>query len=230
MMPSLMSAIDGIIQNQSWLAFPLCFLGGIISSTSPCVLAMVPLVIGFVGGYAGGSQRKAVQYSIVFTTGLTITFTLLGIVASLMGRLFGDVGGFWKYILPVAAVLIGLQLLEVFNFNVSITQHLLPQKKALLGALLMGLFFGILATPCATPVLAAILTFAASKKSVIYSGGLLLSYAVGHWALVLGAGISAGLAQRIIQNQFIGNFNSYSRKIAGLLILAVGVYLLILAF
>jgi len=229
-MSSWVNSLSSILENQGWLAFPLCFLGGIISSTSPCVLAMIPLAIGFVGGYAEGSPKKAIQYSFVFTAGLTVTFTVLGIVAGLMGRLFGDVGSFWKYVLPVVAILIGLQLLEVFKFNVGISQRLLPQKKALLGALLTGLFFGILATPCATPVLAAILTFAASKKSVVYSGGLLLSYAVGHWALVLGAGISAGFTQKVIESKFIGNFNAYSKKIAGVILIGVGVYFLAQAF
>ena len=77
-MEGLLSNLGDIIQTQGWLAFPFCFLGGIISSASPCVLAMIPLIIGFVGGYAEGSQKKAIQYSLMFTLGLTITFTILG--------------------------------------------------------------------------------------------------------------------------------------------------------
>ena len=229
-MAGFLASVSEIIENQGWLAFPLCFIGGIISSTSPCVLAMIPLAIGYVGGYAEGSQKKAVQYSLVFTLGLTVTFTVLGIVATFMGRLFGDIGSFWKYLLPAVAILLGLQLLEVFKFNIGISQRFMPQRKALLGALLMGLFFGILATPCATPVLAAILTFAASKESALYSGGLLLSYALGHWVLVLGAGISAGFAQKVIESRFVGNFNTYAKKIAGVILIGVGAYLLVTAF
>ncbi|MFC1936980.1 cytochrome c biogenesis CcdA family protein [Chloroflexota bacterium] len=226
-MEGLFITISDVIQNQGWLAFPACFLGGVISSASPCVLAMIPLVIGFVGGYAEGSQKKAVQYSIVFTLGLTITFTVLGIIAGAMGRLFGDVGSFWNYVLPPVAILLGLQLLGVFNFNTGISQRLLPKRKALLGALLMGLFFGIVASPCATPVLAVILTFAATKKQIVYSGGLLLAYALGHWVLVVGAGISTGFAQRVIQSKGISNFSNYSKKAGGVLLIGVGIYLLI---
>jgi cytochrome c-type biogenesis protein len=205
--------LNGIMQNESWLAFPLCFLGGIISSASPCVLAMIPLVIGYVGGYAEGSTRKAVQYSLVFTLGLTITFTILGIIASFMGKLFGSVGSFWKYILPPVAILIGLQLLGVFNFQIGLSDKFIPKQKALFGAFLMGLFFGILATPCATPVLAVILTYAATKQTIIYSGALLLAYAAGHWVLVLTAGVSAGLAQKIIASKGITNVTG---KVPGL--------------
>jgi cytochrome c-type biogenesis protein len=224
--------IGEILQTQGWLAFPACFLGGIISSASPCVLAMIPLVIGYVGGYAEGSQKKAVQYSLMFTLGLTITFTILGIIAGALGRLFGDVGTFWYYILPPVAILLGLYLLfaDKVNLKIGLPQRFLPKKRALLGAFLIGLFFGIVASPCATPVLAVILTFAAAKQNIAYSGGLLLAYALGHWVLVLGAGISAGFAQKVLASKGIANFSSYSKKIAGVILVGVGIYLITYLF
>ena len=227
-MENLLGNIGVIIESQPWLAFPLCFLGGIISSASPCVLAMIPLVIGYVGGYAEGSQKKAVQYSVAFTIGLTITFTVLGVIAGAMGRLFGDIGSFWNYVLPPVTILLGLYLLfsEVFNFSIGISQRFMPKRKALFGAFLIGLFFGIVASPCATPVLAVILTFAAAKKEIAYSGGLLLAYALGHWVLVLGAGISAGFAQRVLASKGISNFSAYSKKAGGVILIGVGIYLL----
>lgn len=228
-MDGLISFIGEIIQNQSWLAFPACFLGGIISSASPCVLAMIPLVIGYVGGYSEGSQKKAIQYTLMFTLGLTITFTILGIIAGSLGRLFGDIGTFWFYILPPVAIILGLYLLfsDKLNINIGVSQRFLPKKKALLGAFLMGLFFGILASPCATPVLAVILTFAAAKQDIVYSGGLLLAYAIGHWVLVLGAGISAGFAQKVLSSKGISDFSLYSKKLGGILLIGVGIFLLI---
>jgi len=224
---NLLENIGIIIENQGWLAFPACFLGGIISSASPCVLAMIPLVIGYVGGYAEGSQKKAVQYSLMFTLGLTITFTILGIIAGALGRLFGDVGSFWYYVLPPVAIILGLFLLfsDKLNLNIGLSQRFLPKRKALLGALLMGLFFGIVASPCATPVLAVILTFAAAQKEIAYSGGLLLAYALGHWVLVLGAGISVSFAERVLASKGVGNFSTYSKKVGGVILIGVGIYL-----
>jgi cytochrome c-type biogenesis protein len=224
-MEALLNTLGEIIQSQGWLAFPLCFLGGVISSASPCVLAVIPLIIGFVGGYAAGSQRKALQYSLIFTLGLTITFIALGIIAGLMGTFFGNIGNFWKYVIPLVAILLGLQLLGVFKFNPGISEKFLPKKKALLGAFLMGLLFGIVASPCATPILGVVLTYAATKQDIVYSGGLLLAYALGHWVLVLGAGISVSLAQKLIQSKGISNFSNYSRKIAGVILIGVGIYL-----
>ncbi|MFC2056666.1 cytochrome c biogenesis CcdA family protein [Chloroflexota bacterium] len=219
--------IGDIIQGQGWLAFPASFLGGVVSSASPCVLAMIPLVIGYIGGYSEGSREKAIQYSLVFTLGLTITFTALGIIAGAMGRLFGDVGGFWYYILPPIAILLGLYLLfsDKLNLNIGLSQRFMPKRKALLGALLIGLSFGIVASPCATPVLAVILTYAATKQEIVYSGGLLLAYALGHWVLVLGAGISTGFAQKVLASKGISNFSTYSKKAGGVILIGVGIYL-----
>jgi cytochrome c-type biogenesis protein len=223
----LVSSIGQLIQNQGWLAFPACFLGGVISSASPCVLAMIPLVIGYVGGYAEGSGKKALQCSLLFTLGLTVTFTVLGIVAGALGRLFGDIGGFWYWVLPPVAILLGLYLLfsDRLNLNIGLSPRFMPKRGALIGAFLIGLFFGIVASPCATPVLAVILTFAAAKQDVAYSGGLLLAYALGHWVLVLGAGISAGFAQRVLVSKGIGNFSTYSKKAGGVILVGVGMYL-----
>jgi len=170
---------------------------------------------------------------LVFTLGLTTTFTILGIMAGAMGRLFGDVGSFWNYVLPPVAILLGLQLLGTFKFikfNTGISQRFLPKRKALFGALLMGLFFGIVASPCATPVLAVILTFAATQKQLAYGGGLLLAYALGHWVLILGAGISTGFAQRVLESKGISNFSDYSKKAGGVLLIGVGIYLLTYLF
>ncbi len=226
-MEGLFNYIGELIQTQGWLAFPACFLGGIISSASPCVLAMIPLVIGYVGGYAEGSQKKAVQYSLMFTLGLTITFTVLGIIAGALGRLFGDVGNFWYYILPPVAILLGLYLLfsDKLHIYIGLPKRFIPKRRASLGAFLIGLFFGIVASPCATPVLAVILTFAATRQEITYSGGLLLAYALGHWVLVLCAGISAGFAQRVLASKGISNFSTYSKKAGGVILIGVGIYL-----
>jgi len=229
-MEDFVNQLADVVENQPWLALPAAFLAGVISSASPCVLAMIPLLMGYVGGYAEGSQRKAITYSFVFVVGLTITFTVLGVIAGAFGRLFGDVGEFWKYVLPPVAILLGLQLLFGFSFGSGAMERFQPKRRALIGALFMGLFFGILSSPCATPVLAVILTLGAAQDNIAYSGVLLLFYALGHWILAFGAGVSTGFAQRVIESRGISNFSTYSKKIGGLVLIGVGVYLLAQAF
>ena len=211
-MDGLQESIANVVQNQPWLAFPACFLAGLISSASPCVLVMIPLVIGFVGGYAEGSQRRAIQYSLAFTLGLTITFTILGVVAGTLGRLFGDVGSFWKYVVPPVAIILGLSLIGIFPLNIGLPQRFLPKRKGLLGAFLIGLLFGVVTSPCATPVLGVILTFLAGQKSIAYSGALLLAYAMGHWALILACGMAAGVAQRVVTSKKVSASSQATRR------------------
>ena len=168
-------------------------------------------------------QKKAIQYSLAFTLGLTITFTILGVIAGALGRLFGDVGGFWKYVLPPIAILLGIGLLGIVKINIGVPQRFLPKRRALLGAFLMGLFFGIVATPCATPVLAVVLTVAVAQRAISPTAArLLLAYALGHWILVLGAGISTGFAQRVLASRGIANFSEYSKKVAGVVLILAG--------
>jgi len=229
-MDSLLETLGTLMQGGGWLPFPLAFAGGLISSASPCVLAMIPLVIGFVGGYAEGSQKKAIQYSLFFALGLTITFVALGLVAGAMGTLFGNVGFFWNYILPPVLIFLGLQLFGVIRYNINFSQKILPKKRALWGALILGLFFGILSAPCATPVLAVIFTFAVMQQQLAYSGGLLLAYALGHWVLVIGAGVSAGFAQKVAASRGVQNTTNYAKKVGGVLLIGVGIYLIVRIF
>jgi len=94
-METIFNNIQHIIQNQHGLAFFAVFIGGLISAASPCVLAAIPLIIGYVGGYSEGNRKKAALFSLVFVLGLSITFTLLGAAASVMGKFLGFMeGGF----------------------------------------------------------------------------------------------------------------------------------------
>src|SRR4030042_4724475 len=145
------------LSDNPILAYIGVFLGGILSSSSPCVLATIPLMIGYVGGYSEGDRRKAVLYSLTFILGLSITFTSLGAIASLVGGLFGLFSSAWYFIAGGIAIAIGLNLIGPFEWNLPVPVHLQPKQRGILGAFLLGLFFGIISSPCATPVLALIL-------------------------------------------------------------------------
>ena len=84
-METLLNHLSQSLNGNPALAYLGVFVGGILSSSSPCVLATIPLVIGYVGGYSGGDRRKALLYSLTFILGLSITFTILGAIASFIG-------------------------------------------------------------------------------------------------------------------------------------------------
>jgi cytochrome c-type biogenesis protein len=225
-MESLLSNISDVINNSPHLAYLFVFLGGLLSASSPCVLAVIPLVIGFVGGYSEGNRKKAITYAVVFALGLSITFTILGAVASLLGRLFGDVGKFWYYVAAAVAIIMGLYLAGVLRFKLPQPVTLRTKHKGVIGAFLLGLLFGAVSSPCATPVLAVILAFVATKAKIIYGTSLLFIYAIGHCALIVLAGVFTGFVESYAKSKGVSSFSSLTKKISGVLIFLVGLYVL----
>jgi cytochrome c-type biogenesis protein len=224
-MDSLFNNIQHIIQNQQGMAFLVVFVAGLISAASPCVLAAIPLIIGYVGGYSEGNKKKAALYSLVFILGLSITFTLLGAAASAMGAFF-DFMGRWLYVgLAVIAVLMGLQLMGLISIPLPFQKTRQVKSKGLWGAFLLGLLTGTVSSPCATPVLAVILAYVSTQGDMLYGGSLLFAYAVGHCALIFVAGLSIGLTESIVSSKGIKNFSLYSKRFSGALLVAAGLYI-----
>jgi len=225
-MESILSNISDVINNSPGLAYLFVFLGGLVSASSPCVLAIIPLVIGFVGGYSEGNKKKAIMYSLVFALGLSITFTILGAIASLVGGLFGDVGRFWYYLAASVAVIMGLYLIGVLNFRLPQPVTLKTKHKGVIGAFLLGLLFGAVSSPCATPVLAVILAFVATKAKIVYGTSLLFVYAIGYCALIILAGVFTGFVENYAKSKGVSNFSAVTKKVSGVLIFLAGLYIL----
>jgi cytochrome c-type biogenesis protein len=224
-METIFNNIQHIIQNQHGFAYLAVFIGGIISAASPCVLAAIPLIIGYVGGYSEGNKRKAALFSLVFVLGLSITFTLLGAAASVMGQFLGFMGR-WLYIgLAVIAILMGLQLMGFLNIPLPFQKTRSVKSKGLIGAFLLGLLTGTVSSPCATPVLAVILAYVSTQGDMIYGGSLLFVYALGHCALIFVAGLSIGFTESMVSSKGIKNFSLYSKRFSGAVLVAVGLYL-----
>lgn len=229
-MQHLLDNIQTIIQNNHSLAFLSVFVGGLISAASPCVLAAIPLIIGYVGGYSGGNKKKAAIYSFVFILGLSITFTLLGAAASVMGGFLGFMGR-WLYVgLAVIAVAMGLQLMGIISIPLPFQKTRQVKSRGLWGAFLLGLLTGSVSSPCATPVLAVILAYVSTQGDVLYGGSLLFAYAVGHCALIFIAGLSVGLTESIVSSKGVKNFSLYSKRFSGALLTLAGLYIGIVNF
>jgi cytochrome c biogenesis protein CcdA len=229
-MEALFSNMQSIVQTQHGLAFFAVFIGGIISAASPCVLAAIPLIIGYVGGYSEGNRKKAVLYSLVFILGLSATFTLLGMAASAAGEALSFLGK-WLYLgLGVIATLMGLQLMGIISIPLPFQKTRTINTKGLLGAFLLGLLTGTVSSPCATPVLAVILAYVSTKGNLLYGGSLLFTYAIGHCALIFVAGLSIGLTESIISSKKMIGFSAISKKVSGTLLVSAGVYFAYTAF
>ena len=205
------------------IAYFSVFIAGIISAFSPCVLITIPLVISYVGGYAEGDIKRSFSFSLAFVVGLSITFTILGAIASLMGTLLGDVGSLWKYILAAVAIVMGLQMMGLLNFQIPTPRLVKTEQKGLIGAFLLGMLFGVASSPCATPVLALILTFVASKHNLAYGTSLLFVYALAHTVLIFAVGVSTGLAEVFLKSRKVADFSVYAHKVSGALFVLIGI-------
>jgi len=222
--------IEQIITLYPLLAFGAVFLAGVLSSASPCVLATIPLVVGFVGGYSDGDRAKAFRYSLAFILGLSMTFTAFGAAAGLLGTMFGALGGPWYLIAGAIALVMGGQMMGLYEIRLPIRRDFKPKRGGLIGAFLLGLFFGVVSSPCATPVLVVLLTLVAGKGQVLYGIALLFCYAIGHCLLMLFAGTFTGFVEGFVKARGVVNFSQWAKRTGGLIVAMVGGYFVWNAF
>lgn len=209
------------------LAYLAVFIAGLAASASPCVLPIIPIVIGSVGGYSEGDIRQSALFTLCFSLGLAVMFTILGAIASIAGTLLGDVGWFSKYLLAAVAIIMGLQVLDLIKIPIPTTGLPRIKQMGLIGAVMLGLFFGIAASPCATPILVVILTYVASQHNLPYGISLLFVYALANTALVFAVGISTAYAENLMGSGRFRSLSGYVRKISGIIFIVAGIMLLL---
>ncbi len=228
MFTELVTNAGQYINTNPWLAIVAVFVGGILTASNPCVLAMIPLMMSFVAGRREEKRGvlRALGFSFVFVLGLSITFTVMGMVAALAGKMYGEVSSAWNFVVAALCVVMGLHLMGVLTVPIpSLADKVQPKTRGLLGALVLGLLFGLVSAPCSAPILVVLLTYlAGSGASVPYGGLLLLVYALGHSLLIIIAGTSMGAARTLIENKKMTRTTEILRKGAGAVIVLVGIY------
>lgn len=225
-----LDALSVLISDSLWLAPVMALLAGVLTSVTPCALSSVPLIIGYVGGAGNNDPKRAFRLSLTFAAGMAVTFTALGTIASLAGRLMGNSSRWWYLALGILMVLMALQTWGVFQFIPSTYLTAKNKHRGYIGALIAGILGGIFSSPCATPVLVVLLGIVAQKGNVIWGILLLLLYAIGHSVIVLVAGTSLGFVQRITASTQYGKFSKILNFIMGILILLIALYMFYLGF
>lgn len=218
-----------ILQSNS-LGYIGAFIAGIVVSFSPCVYPFVPVVLGFIGVKAGASRLRGLSLSLVYVSGLAVTYSILGLIASLSGKLFGQISSHPASFLVVGNVCIvaGLSFFDVIN--ISFTRFRLADKvtrdKGYLSSFLLGAASGLVAGPCTAPALAFILAYVASKQNVIYGVSLLFVFAYGVGFLLILVGTFSALFLSLPKP---GKWLLWIKRIDGLILIAIGEYFLIQA-
>lgn len=229
MIDAWLEQIGQLIGQNLWLAPLLALLAGVLTSFTPCALSSIPLVIAYVGGTVV-EPKKAAKLSLVFALGSAVTFTVLGVVAASIGYLIGVGAKWWYLVLGALMVLMALQTWGVVNLIPSTYLTGRTKRRGYLGALLTGMLGGLFSSPCATPVLVALLAVAASSGSLLRGTMLLLLYGVGHGALAVLAGSSIGAVNKLTQSERYGALSRVLKIGMGVLILLIGLYLFYLGF
>ena len=204
------------IEAHRMLAPLIGLVAGVLTSFTPCSLANLPLVIGYVGGIGEKSSRKAFLYSVLFAIGSAITYVILGAVAASAGQLLGSASQWWYLFLGVLLTMMALQMCEIFMFIPSTNLMTKSKLRGGLGALVAGILGGLFASPCATPVLAVLLSLLATDGSLAWSILVMLMYALGNSILIVVAGTSIGVATGLLKSkkyQVLGEILKYAMGI-----------------
>lgn len=195
---------------------------------SPCHLASIPLIVGFLGGQADLPVRRAFLLSSAFALGILATIALLGAATASLGRIAGDVGPAGNYVVAAVFFLVGLYLLDVISFSLPGLGPSAAGPRGAWAAFWLGAVFGIALGPCTfaymAPLLAVSFRLAASQP--VYAASLLLTYGVGHCAVIAAAGTSAQAVQRYLNWNRGSRGTLVMRRVCGALVLLGGLYLL----
>ncbi len=208
------------------LMFGTAFIGGIIASISPCSLAMLPLIIGYVGGCSKETPIRTFFQLSSFILGTAVVFTIIGVLCAITGSVFASVfGGYFTLVMASLLLIIGLKIIGLLDFEIPVIIKSMPQSKTnslFLYPLLLGIAFALAGTPCSTPILAGIMVFAAIGKNLFAAIIMLFLFAIGQGVIL----IIAGLFTSGVKN--LKNFSNITDKLvklSGWLIIIVAVYL-----
>ena len=228
-MEQLFTNLSHAVEGAPAIALGASFVWGILSIVlSPCHLASIPLIVGFISEQGPVTAKRAFWTSTLFAVGILITIAAIGAITAAAGRMLGDVGRYGNYFVALIFFVVGLHLVGVIPLNFSGAGPVGMKRKGLLAAFLLGLVFGVALGPCTFAYMAPMLavTFKLAATNFLYGAALLLAYGVGHCAVIVAAGTSTELVQRFL------NWNEHSRGVTvlkivcGILVMLGGVWLI----
>lgn len=228
-MEQLFTNLSHAVEGAPLIALMAAAVWGVLSIVlSPCHLASIPLIVGFISEQGQVTTRRAFWTSTLFAVGILITIAALGAVTAAAGRMLGDVGRYGNYFVAVIFFVVGLHLLGVIPMPWSGPGQVGLKRRGLFAALILGLVFGVALGPCTFAYMAPMLgvTFKLAATHFLYGTMLLLAYGAGHCSVIVAAGTSTELVQRFL------NWNEQSKGVTivkwlcGLLVILAGVYLL----
>jgi len=219
--------VDTQLTHLNGISIGIIFAAGLLTSLTPCMLSMLPITIGYIGGYETKGRLQAAAQSTWFALGLATTLAVLGILAATLGRVYGQIGIGLPIIVSIIAILMGLNLLEALPLQLPSFGGMDWISKDLpegIRSYLIGLTFGLVASPCSTPVLATLLAWVAKTQDLVLGGILLLSYTVGYVAPLILAGTFTASIKKLLE---LRRWSGWITPLSGVLLVGFGVFSLL---
>lgn len=210
------------------VALAAAFAWGLLSVVlSPCHLASIPLIVGFLQGDGTISTRRATGLSTLFALGILLSITVIGVATATAGRMLGDLGVWGNYSVSIVFLVFGLHLLGVLRFPENWRPTAAQPRKGPVGAFLFGFVFGVALGPCTFGFMAPVLgvTFSAASSAPGFAIGVLVLFGLGHCAVIAFAGTSSVWVQRWLDWQGDHPGAKWLRRVCGMLLLCAGAYL-----
>ena len=190
-----MDSLTNLFQNNeniTFLMFVASFLGGVIASISPCSLAILPIIIGYIGGYSKDKPIKVALQMAMFIVGMSVIFTIIGIICAITGKVLGSfTGGYFAVLIASILLIMGLKLTSILDFELPVIIKQLPSgnTSSLIYPFILGSVFALAGSPCSTPILASIMAIASFSENLIASIIMLFLFALGQGLILLIAAI-----------------------------------------
>ena len=227
------SGLSDALANNPLSAIPLLFLGGLLTSLTPCVYPMIPITVALVGQESLGAKAtkwRPLLLTLSYVVGLATVYAILGVIAGMSGSIFGSISSNpWLYFLQAnVLVLAGLFMLDVFTFRLPTSTLEWATRVGsgghYGGAFAMGSVSGLVAAPCGAPVMAAVLTWVTRTQSAVLGFIYLFVFSLGMCALLVVVGVSSGSAARLPR---AGVWMMRVKRIFGFVMLGVAEYYLV---
>lgn len=227
-MEHYISLITQYIQSSHMpvLIILVAFLGGVVASLSPCSLGILPLIVGYVGGYSHEKNFRLFVQLLSFSIGVALLLTVVGVICALTGKAFAGVASpVWILLLASVIMISGLNLLGVIDIQFPTIIKKFPQGDStslFVYPVIIGVVFGIASSPCASPILATVLAMASISANTMFAALLLFAFALGQSLIV----IICGLFTSVLKNlKTMSNLSEFLLKISGFLFVLAALYI-----
>jgi cytochrome c-type biogenesis protein len=229
MIVEILTWLTKAIEGNLVVAVGASFIWGILSIVlSPCHLASIPLIVGYIDEQGRISVKRAFWISVLFALGILVTIALVGLITALAGRMLGDIGAIGNYFVAVIFFIIGLHLLGVIPLPWSGAAGKQIKRKGLIGAFIIGLIFGLALGPCTFAYMAPMLgvVFKVAAEKLLFAVGLLLAYGIGHCSIIVLAGTLTETVSRYLHWTEKSKGALIVKRICGVLVILGGIYLI----